>query len=99
GRLGQTLDVAVIREVDTTGVKEQVPQLVEQREYLPGLGAGVVDVDDGEFVVVEAKAEVALRMKGIFEHEDANASEDIAPLLQRVLCARPLLLLLKRHPE
>ena len=93
GPLGQTFDILVVKRVDAAGVKQQMPELVEQRENLPGLRRAVVDVDDRENVVIEAEARKALLAERIFENEDADAvtRAPAAPTKTRcgILCVSP----------
>ena len=80
-------------------MKQKMPELVEQRENLPGLGHAVIDVNDRKNVVVKAEARKAFLAERVFENEDADAINRLPPFLQRLLDVAPVRLLFERYAE
>jgi hypothetical protein len=54
--------------------------ILEQRENLPRLRHGVVDVDEREHRIEEAEAAIIFGAEGVLEHEHADSLDRLAPV-------------------
>src|SRR3954469_11218553 len=54
--------------------------ILEQRENLPRLRHGVVDVEEREHRIEEAEAAIIFGAEGVLEHEHADSLDRLAPV-------------------
>ena len=72
------------KRIDAARMQKEMPKLVEQRENLPRLRHGVIDVDEREHRIGEAEAAIIFGAEGVLEHEHADSLDRLAPRLSGV---------------
>src|SRR5688572_17346167 len=74
-------------------------KFVEQREDLPRLCRAVVDVDDREFVIIDAEAGILVCLERILKDENSDFRNRAPPVFERHFNVWPFLLVCKRNAK
>ncbi|MCU0736549.1 MAG: hypothetical protein MUF20_13710 [Methylotetracoccus sp.] len=95
----QLLDVGGIELAQAVHTEEQMGELVQQAEYLPGLGGAVVEIHHRQMRIHQAKTGDVLLFERGLENKNATTFDGTSPCLEGLLIGFPGGLLLKRDAQ